>query len=163
MKTVQSAFRHWFAGASVLCCLFAANAVHAADNAGMVLDLKGSASVQGKGGEHAVEVLDYLDDGQILAVPAGSSAQVSVYKTQKVYRLTGPSTVRVTTQGLVLVAGKHPAEVKVAETGGAGAKNPTGGLARPQAGVIMMRSLKAPDTPPPSVDQSPTNTNGAQK
>lgn len=163
MKNVQSALRHGFAGISMLFCLAAASVVHAAGNAGMVLDLKGTASVQGKGGEHAVDVLDYLDDGQILAVPAGSSAQVSVYKTQKVYQLTGPSTVRVTTQGLLLVAGKHPAEVKVAETGGAGTKNPTGGLERPQAGVVMMRSIKAPDTPPPPVDQSPTNTNGAQK
>lgn len=149
--------------AVALLALASASAVHAAPSAGMVLDLKGSASVQGKGGQHAIDVLDYLDEGQLLSVPAGSSAQVSVYKTQKVYQLTGPSTVRVTAQGLTATAGKSPVEVKVSENQNTGVKHPSGGLERPQAGVVMMRSIKAPEAAPSAPDQSPTNTNGAQK
>jgi hypothetical protein len=78
---------------------------------GMVLDLQGPAQITENGITTKLQLLANLLPQTKIQLPAGSKASVTIYSTRSVYRLTGPSVVEATKEGLTVVQGKAP-EVK---------------------------------------------------
>jgi hypothetical protein len=92
-----------------LSCLFALTAFAADSNVvGMVLDLQGPAQVTQNGTTGRLQLLTNLTPQARLQLPAGSKASLTIYAARSVYRLTGPTVVEVTKDGIQLVQGEAP-------------------------------------------------------
>jgi hypothetical protein len=84
-------------------------------NAGMVLDLHGSAQLQDKDKTVGLQLLAYLKPGMQISLPAGSKASLSLYATRTVYQLSGPALVEIARDKLVLLQGTPPLARPIAE------------------------------------------------
>lgn len=135
---------------AVFLCLFLRPALSAdAPAVGMVLDLQGGAQLIENGRSSKLQLLARLTPETQLELQAGAKASVTLYATRSVYRLTGPTVIGVTKEGLTVVKGAPP-EVRVMGQKPV-AEAPAGKFV---TGAYRMRSIRVP---PPVLLASPEN------
>lgn len=135
--------------------------VHAAGpvEVGTIIDLKGTAQAKPGG---ALSSLDFLTEGSTVELATGATMTVTLYKQGNEYTVHGPTTFQVGSAELKAIKGNAPALVPKATK--SSARNFQGGAPERNAGAVILRSVPSSEpTPQPVPDQSPTNTNGAQK
>jgi hypothetical protein len=112
MTTLPKAVLLVALGAACICK--AAGAPEAAP-VGMVLDVQGAAEVDEGAGAGALRLLAPLKPHSRIRLPAGSKASLTIYSARLVYRLTGPTTVDTTENGLTFAQGNQPEILAVGE------------------------------------------------
>lgn len=116
---------------------------------GMVLDLQGPAQATQNGVTGKLQLLAKLAPRMRIELPAGSKASLTIYATRSVYRLSGPTVVQTSSDGLTVLQGGAPEMRRMSErlVAAAQADNLI-------AGAYRMRSLVVT---PPVVLTSPEN------
>jgi hypothetical protein len=126
--------------ALALSCLLTATAATAApptDAVGMVLDVRGSGQVSGKGPVTKLRLLGYVKVGEQIQLDPNSKASVSHYGSKLIYQLTGPLVADVDVAKItVRKGGASPVTRSVAEKLVAAAIDPN-----MSAAATKMRSL----------------------
>ncbi len=82
----------------------------AAATLGMFVDAQGANTLTLNGSKKPVRVLDYVSDNSVLSVPANGKVSLTLYQTKKMVRITGPSTIKVSKDGLQVLEGNAPVD-----------------------------------------------------